>query len=179
MRVAPGTQGHLSSPPLDVSTGTSTVSFQELYSRLCCSTTGGPVALGSPLQCLLEGHLGDSQSLRSSAFRWGTENCKEIWQGCVSIPNKGLAAWRNTCKAALRAECFQQGQLTKIHLTTGTNFLLFQHTANNRRYSSCCPGRLHWARFKHQADTTNLFNRTQTNSVSIFASPGATEKLME
>lgn len=140
---------------------------------------GGPVALGSPLQSLLEEHLGDNQSLRSSAFKWGIENCKEIWQGSTSIPNKGLAAWRNTCKEALRAECFQQGQLTKIHLTTGTNFLLLQHTANNRRYSFCSPGRLHWARFKHQADTTNLFNRTQTNSVSIFASPGAAEKILE
>lgn len=86
-----------------------------------------PVALGSPLQTLLEGHLGDNQSLRSSAFRWGTENCKEIWQGSRSTPNKGLATWRNICKAALRAECFQQRQLTKIHFTTGTKFLLFQH----------------------------------------------------
>lgn len=96
-----------------------------------------PEPLGSPLQSLLEGHLRDNQSLRSSAFRRGTENCKKICQGSMSIPNKGLAAWRNICKAALRAECFQQTQLTKIHLTTGTKFLLFQHTANNRRYSFC------------------------------------------
>lgn len=57
-----------------------------------------PVALGRPLQSLLEGHLGDNQSLRSSAFRWGTENCKEIWQGRRSIPNKGLATWRTLVK---------------------------------------------------------------------------------
>lgn len=127
----------------------------------------------------LEGHLGDNQSLRSSAFKWGTENCKEIWQGSRSIPNKGLATRTNTCKAALRAECFQQRQLTKIHFTTGTKFLLFQHTANSKRYSFCSPGRLHWTRFKLQADTTNLFNRIQTNPVPIFTSAGATENILE
>lgn len=75
----------------------------------CCSCTADCAAallLASGTgQTLLEEPLQDSQSLRSSAFRWGTENCKEIWQGSRNIANKGLATWRNTCKAALRAEC--------------------------------------------------------------------------
>lgn len=63
------------------------------------------------------------------------------------------------------SECFKQRRRNEIHLTTGTNcFAVFQHTVNNARYSFCSI-RLHWARFKRQANTKNLFNWIQANSV--------------
>lgn len=69
----------------------SAVSFMELYDRLRCSTTSGTGQ--SPPRCLLEGHRGDNQNLRSSAFGLGTANCKAIWQASKSIPNTGLAVY--------------------------------------------------------------------------------------